>query len=257
MASFTITPIKKSDCFFESIFSEFPDILQSPRDFESKTIHMCETYFREIAAGTFLVSHPWAPSWQRRVQSKIPGEKVACCTKEDALARIRLALNQLRKRMDKGSWYPPIKNGKHVKVSLARFLIEPISTGNTSPFLEYYLQALRSPDITIEECKAELGANVTEIVDRIAAKRNRVCDDRYWKGAVDLLDWWASLPDEVVYATPQSQLLLGKASALFRAVAEFQQSGGFIPDFFVNPGSISWGSFKSWLETSKHIALGT
>ena len=255
MASFTLTPIRKSSCFFEPLFTEFSDILQTPRDFETKTMHLCETLFREIAAGTFLACHNWAPSWKRRVQSKLPLDKVECCTREEALKRFRLSLNQVRLRVKKGSWYPPIKNGKHIKVSLARFILEPISTGDTSPFLEYYLQALRSPDISIEECKAELGTAVTDIVDKIGFKRNRISDERYWKGAVDLLDWWSSLPDEVVYKSARSQLLLGKASALFHAVAEFQLQGGFIPDFFINPGSIAWGSFKFWLSSAKNVSL--
>lgn len=255
MASFVLTPIKKSSCFFEPIFSEFPDILCTPRDFESKTIQACETYFREIAAGTFLSSHNWAPSWRRRVQDKIPADKVACCSRADALVRLRLSLNQLRARIQKGSWYPPIKNGKHTKVALQRFLLEPISTGATSPFLEYYLQALRSPDISIAEIKAELGNTVTEIVEKIATARDRVTDERFWKGAIDLLDWWASLPDEVVYKSPQSQLLLGKASSLFRAVLEFQQQGGMITDVFMGPASYSWGSFKFWLSSKKRVTL--
>lgn len=255
MASFSITPIKKSTCFFEPIFSEFPDILCTPKDYASKTIQMCEVYLRELAAGTFLTSHSWAPSWQRRVQDKIPLDKVASCSRGDMLVRLRLSLNQLRARMAKGSWYPPIKNGKHAKVALQRFLLEPISTGATSPFLEYYMQALRSPDISIEECKAELGTAVTGIVEKVAEKRGRVAGELFWKGAIDLLDWWASLPDEVVYKSQQSQLVLGKASALFHAVQEFQQQGGMITDVFMQPASYSWGSFKFWLSSAKHVVL--
>lgn len=252
---FTLTPMRRSDCFFEPLFNEYPDILCRPKDFDSKSMRLCEVLFREIAAGTFLQSHSWAPSWMRRVGDRLPQDRVASCSREDALVRLRLSLTQLKARIAKGSWYPPIRNGKHVKVALSRFILEPISTGETSPFLEYYLQALRSPEFSIEECKAELGPAVTEIVEKVATNRNRVSDEKLWKGALDLLDWWASLPDDVVYKSQRSQLLLGKASSLFRAVLEFQQQGGLITDIFMNPASYSWGSFKFWLSASKHVVL--
>lgn len=169
--------------------------------------------------------------------------------------RLRISLQQLQARIQKGSWYPPIKNGKHTKVALQQYLLTPTSTGATSPFLEYYMQALRSPDISIAECRAELGPAVTAIVEKVAEKRNRVTDERFWKGAIDLLDWWASLPDEVVYKSQQSQLVLGKASALFHAVQEFQQGGGLVTDVFMQPASHSWGTFKFWLSSTKHVML--
>ena len=242
MPGFNLAPIKRSAFVFEPLFSEFPSILCLPRSYDTKTMHACDSLLREIAAGTFLASHNWSPSIRLKALSRLPGEALAVCTKEEALQRLRLSLQQLSKKMWLGCPYPPLKNGVRTKVALQSYLLLPGPTGANSPFLEFYAQALRSPDISIAECKSELGGNVASIVEEIAARRNRVVGDVFWKGAVDLLDWWSTIPDEVVYQSAASQLLFGRASALFRAVAEFQQSGGLIPDHFLNPTSCSWAA---------------
>lgn len=255
MASFTLSPVKRSTYFFEPVFGEYPDILRTPKDFASKTIQSCEAYLRELCAGTFVNGHKWMPSFERRVLPKVPLEKLEPCTRDEMLARLRLALSEVRAQAEKGSWYPPVKNGKRIKVSLQEFLLVPKPAGTMSPFLEYYTKALRSPDISIAEIKAELGPVVTDIVEKVAGRRGRIADERFWKGAMLLLDWWSSLPDEAVYKSQQSQLLLGKASSLFRAVAEYQQKGGLITDVFMGPTSYTWGKFKYWLATEKRVIL--
>lgn len=253
MAQFKLTPIKKSDCFLEPLFAEFPDLLQTPRSFDTKSMQTAELLSREIAAGTFLQCHQFNPLWSRRVGlDKIT---MTVSTRPELLDKYRKALEQVRLKVSRGSWYPPVKDGKRTKISFAHFLLEKRAVGYASPFLEYYMASLQTPELTIEQCREELGPKVSAIVDIIQSKRSRPETARLWSGAIDLLDWWCALPEEVINGSQESQLLLSKASMLFHAVQDFQNNGGWIPDTFVNPMSPAWGQFKDWIQRARKVRL--